>query len=138
MQAEVIVVTMKLWDARADGASPHSDSLELFTGAQRQIATYLDEMKETASKEGSLLMADGKQVVVNERQVDRFLYAALKLNSMILQYSRMASVVLVSLPAPPVNHPSYFYMEYMDLLVENIPRLLVVSGYRREVVTLFA
>lgn len=118
MQAEVIVVT--------------SDSLELFTGAQRQIATYLDEMKETASKEGSL------QVVVNERQVDRFLYTALKLNSMILQYSRMASVVLVSLPAPPVNHPSYFYMEYMDLLVENIPRLLVVSGYRREVVTLFA
>lgn len=67
MQAEVIVVTMKLWDACADGASPHSDSLELFAGAQRQIATYLDEMKETASKEGSLLMADGKQVVVNER-----------------------------------------------------------------------
>ncbi|KAJ8642147.1 hypothetical protein MRB53_018841 [Persea americana] len=137
MQAEVIVVTMKSWDAHADGASQQSDSMELFTGSQRRIATYLDKMKEMASKEGRPLMADGKRVVVNEQQVDRFLYTALKLNSMILQYSLKASVVLVSLPAPPANHPSYFYMEYMDLLVENIPRLLMVRGYRRDVVTLF-
>ncbi|KAK9115012.1 hypothetical protein Syun_021809 [Stephania yunnanensis] len=46
----------------------------------------------------------------------------------------MAAVVLVSLPPPPVCHPAYFYMEYMDLLVENVPRLLMVRGYRRDVV----
>jgi hypothetical protein len=28
-------------------------------------------------------------------------------------------------------------MEYMDLLVENVPRMLIVRGYRRDVVTLF-
>ena len=51
--------------------------------------------------------------------------------------SRMAAVVLVSLPPPPLNHPAYFYMEYMDLLVENVPRMLSVRRYRRDVVRFF-
>ncbi|CAA7399544.1 unnamed protein product [Spirodela intermedia] len=137
MQAEVIVVTMKSWEAHVDGAPQQDDSMEAFTSAQRRIAAYLADMKETSQREGKPLMADGKSVVVNEQQVDKFLYTTLKLNSTILRYSRMAAVVLVSLPPPPVHHPAYFYMEYMDLLVENVPRLLMVRGYRRDVVTLF-
>ncbi|XP_058071593.1 cation-chloride cotransporter 1 isoform X2 [Magnolia sinica] len=137
MQAEVIVVTMKSWEVHVDSAPQQDDSLEAFTGAQRRIAAYLGEMKEAAARVGGPLMADGKPVVVNEQQVDKFLYTTLKLNSTILRYSRMAAVVLISLPPPPLNHPSYFYMEYIDLLVENVPRLLMVRGYRRDVVTLF-
>ncbi|URE17899.1 Amino acid permease [Musa troglodytarum] len=137
MQAEVIVVTMKSWESHVDTGVQQDDSVEAFTGAQRRIASYLADMKETARKEGKPLMADGKQVVVNEQQVDKFLYTTLKLNSTVLRYSRMAAVVLVSLPPPPLNHPAYFYMEYMDLLVENVPRMLIVRGYRRDVVTLF-
>ncbi|KAJ4837831.1 Protein ccc1 [Turnera subulata] len=135
MQAEVIVISMKSWDVQEEGQP--DESLEAFTGGQRRIAGYLAEMKERAQGEGTTLMADGKPVVVNEQQVEKFLYTTLKLNSTILRYSRMAAVVLVSLPPPPVNHPAYFYMEYMDLLVENVPRLLIVRGYRRDVVTLF-
>ncbi|XP_021634157.1 cation-chloride cotransporter 1 isoform X2 [Manihot esculenta] len=137
MQAEVIVISMKSWDMQAVGGSQQDESLEAFTAAQRRIASYLTEMKSTAEGKGSALMADGKPVVVNEQQVEKFLYTTLKLNSTILRYSRMAAVVLVSLPPPPVNHPGYFYMEYMDLLVENVPRLLIVRGYRRDVVTIF-
>lgn len=137
MSAEVIVISMKTWDAQADGGSQQDESLEAFNGAQKRIASYLTDMKATAQREGRPLMADGKVVVVNEQQVEKFLYTTLKLNSTILKYSRMAAVVLVSLPPPPVNHPAYFYMEYMDLLVENVPRLLIVRGYRRDVVTLF-
>ncbi|XP_073098704.1 cation-chloride cotransporter 1 isoform X3 [Elaeis guineensis] len=137
MQAEVIVVTMRSWEAHMENGPQQEDSVEAFTSAQRRIAAYLAEMKETAQKEGKPLMADGKPVVVNEQQVDKFLYTTLKLNSTILKYSRMAAVVLVSLPPPPLNHPAYFYMEYMDLLVENVPRMLIVRGYRRDVVTLF-
>ncbi|RWW37423.1 hypothetical protein BHE74_00057464, partial [Ensete ventricosum] len=137
MQAEVIVITMKSWESHIDTGVQQDDSVEAFTGAQRRIASYLADMKETARKEGKPLMADGKQVVVNEQQVDKFLYTTLKLNSTILRYSRMAAVVLVSLPPPPLNHPAYFYMEYMDLLVENMPRMLIVRGYGRDVVTLF-
>lgn len=139
MQAEVIVVTIKSWESHVQGnLSPQQDdSMEAFISAQRRIAAYLTEMKVTAKREGKPLMADGKQVVVNEQQVDKFLYTTLQLNSTILRYSRMAAVVLVSLPPPPLNHPAYFYMEYMDLLVENVPRMLIVRGYRRDVVTLF-
>ncbi|XP_059666114.1 cation-chloride cotransporter 1-like [Cornus florida] len=137
MQAEVIVVTMKSWDVQVDSGAQQDESVEAFTGAQRRIGKYLADMREKAQREGTQLMADGKPVVVNEQQVEKFLYTTLKLNSTILRYSRMAAVVLVSLPPPPVNHPAYFYMEYMDLLVENVPRLLIVRGYRKDVVTLF-
>lgn len=135
MQAEVIVISMKSWDPQAE--QQQDESVEAFEAARERIGGYLREMKERAERENSPLMADGKKVVVNESQVEKFLYTTLKLNSTILRYSRMAAVVLVSLPPPPVNHPAYFYMEYMDLLVENVPRLLIVRGYRRDVVTLF-
>ncbi|XP_047315261.1 cation-chloride cotransporter 1-like isoform X2 [Impatiens glandulifera] len=131
MHAEVIVISMKSWDVQGEGE-------KAFTGAQERILGYLRGMRERAEREGSsVLMADGKAVVVNEQQVEKFLYTTLKLNSTILRYSRMAAVVLVSLPPPPRNHPAAFYMEYMDLLVENVPRLLIVRGYQRDVVTLF-
>ncbi|CAA0825404.1 Cation-chloride cotransporter 1 [Striga hermonthica] len=128
MQAEVIVISMKSWDARAE---QQDDSMEAFSSAQERISGYLASMKKRAEREGT------HGLMVNEQQVEKFLYMMLKLNSTILKYSRMAAVVLVSLPPPPLNHPSYFYMEYMDLLVENVPRLLVVRGYRKDVVTLF-
>ncbi|XP_038894315.1 cation-chloride cotransporter 1 isoform X1 [Benincasa hispida] len=136
MQAEVIVITIKSWDTQVEGTQ-QDESMEAFTAAQGRIASYLSEMKTTAESRGTTLMADGKPVSVNEQQVEKFLNTTLKLNSTILRYSRMAAVVLVSLPPPPVNHPAYFYMEYLDLLVENVPRLLIVRGYRRDVVTLF-
>ncbi|KAK8959121.1 Cation-chloride cotransporter 1 [Platanthera guangdongensis] len=137
MQAEVIIITMKSWEAHVEGGHQHEESKDAFASARRRIGAYMLEMKRSAHAEGTPLMADGKQVVVNEQQVDKFLYTTLKLNSTILRYSRMAAVVLVSLPPPPSSHPSYFYMEYMDLLVENVPRMLIVRGYRRDVVTLF-
>ncbi|KAL7142471.1 hypothetical protein ABFS83_08G124600 [Erythranthe nasuta] len=135
MQAEVIVISMKSWDIAQ--AEQQDESVEAFSLARERISGYLAEMKGRAEREGRPLMADGKNVVVNEAQVEKFLFTTLKLNSTILRYSRMSAVVLVSLPPPPLNHPAYFYMEYMDLLVENVPRLLMVRGYRRDVVTLF-
>lgn len=76
-------------------------------------------------------------VVVVVLQVNRFLYTCLKLNAVIKRYSALAAVVLVSLPPPPPHQPSFCYMEYMDCLVAGIPRLLMVRGYRRDVVTIF-
>ncbi|XP_022762679.1 cation-chloride cotransporter 1-like isoform X2 [Durio zibethinus] len=137
MQAEVIVITIKSWDVQPEGGSQQDESLEAFSAARRRVADYLAEIKAAAKKEGTPLMADGKPVVVDEQQAEKFLYTTLKLNSTILRYSRMAAVVFVSIPPPPVSHPAYCYMEYMDLLVENLPRLLIVRGYRRDVVTLF-
>uniref|UniRef100_A0A0E0JHL1 Amino acid permease/ SLC12A domain-containing protein n=1 Tax=Oryza punctata TaxID=4537 RepID=A0A0E0JHL1_ORYPU len=138
MQADVIVVTMKSWEADPDrSGGSKKDDPEVYRNAQSRIRTYISELKEAAGREGRPLMEGRKQVVVDEQKVDKFLYTMLKLNATILRHSRMAVVVLVSLPPPPLNHPAYCYMEYMDLLVENIPRILIVRGYRRDVVTLF-
>ncbi|XP_066340966.1 cation-chloride cotransporter 2 isoform X2 [Miscanthus floridulus] len=138
MHAEVIVVTMKSMEARSE-ISPNAkkDPQEEYASAQDRIRAYLSQMKETAQREGRPLMEDGRQVVVNEEKVEKFLYTMLKLNTTIVKYSMMAAVVLVSLPPPPLNHPAYCYMEYMDMLVVNVPRMLIVRGYRRDVVTLF-
>ncbi|PHU25805.1 Cation-chloride cotransporter 1 [Capsicum chinense] len=133
MQAEVIVISMRSWEAEGE----QQESVETFTAAQRRVVSCLEEMKEQAQRHRTPLMADGKPVFVEEQQVDKFLYTTLKLNLMVQKYSRLAAVVLVSLPPPPLNHPATFYMEYMDLLVENIPRLLIVRGYHKDVVTLF-
>uniref|UniRef100_A0A0E0FKR1 Cation chloride cotransporter n=1 Tax=Oryza nivara TaxID=4536 RepID=A0A0E0FKR1_ORYNI len=138
MQADVIVVTVKSWEADPDrSGGSKKDDPEVYRSVQSRIRTYISQLKEAAERERRPLMEGGKQVVVDEQKVEKFLYTMLKLNATILRHSRMAVVVLVSLPPPPLNHLAYCYMEYMDLLVENIPRILIVRGYRRDVVTLF-
>ncbi|GJP42960.1 hypothetical protein CLOM_g2480 [Closterium sp. NIES-68] len=133
MQADVIVVTMKAWEdvvSDAEGAEAElarQGAMEAFTRARRNIAKRMNDDPE----------AEAHSSLLDESKVNKFLYTTIKLNSIILRYSRMAAVVLVSLPPPPQNHPPYCYMEYMDLLVNNIPRLLMVRGYRRDVVTIF-
>uniref|UniRef100_A0A8R7UIV1 Uncharacterized protein n=1 Tax=Triticum urartu TaxID=4572 RepID=A0A8R7UIV1_TRIUA len=84
-------------------------------------------MKETTEREGRPQMVDGKQALVMSKQkLDGFLYTMLKLKSLIPRHSRMAAIVLVNLPPPPLNPLAYFYMEYMDLLVENVPCMSIV------------
>ena len=41
-------------------------------------------------------------------------------------------------PPPPPPHSAYHYMQYIDLLVEDIPRVLLVRGYKQDVVTVFS
>lgn len=69
----------------------------------------------------------------------QYIYTSLKLNSTMRLHSKDAALVLVSLPPPPdgLDLP-YNYMEYVDLLLKDIPRVLLVRGYRRNVVTLFS
>ncbi|BFI30506.1 protein MpCCC1 [Marchantia polymorpha subsp. ruderalis] len=136
MLAEVIVVTMKSWEAHQEDQETTEtgteDAMEAFAQARKRIATRAEAQRAMARDQNI-----SESVPYNEEKVTKFLYTTLKLNSIILRYSRMAAVVLVSLPPPPRHHPAYCYMEYMDLLVDSIPRLLMVRGYRRDVVTIF-
>ncbi|KAK9115011.1 hypothetical protein Syun_021808 [Stephania yunnanensis] len=59
MQAEVIVITMKSWEAHVEGGTQQDDSMEAFTGAQRRIATYLKEMKDEGPERWDA--ADGRR-----------------------------------------------------------------------------
>ncbi|KAL3692697.1 hypothetical protein R1sor_006348 [Riccia sorocarpa] len=136
MLAEVIVVTMKSWetnqeDAEATGGGKE-DAMEAFEHARTRITARAEAQRATARSQNMT-----ENAPYDEEKVNKFLYTTLKLNAIIQRYSRTAAVVLVSLPPPPRHHPAYCYMEYMDLLVDSIPRLLMVRGYRRDVVTIF-
>lgn len=136
MLAEVIVVTMKSWEAHQEDSEStepgREDAMEAFAQARKRIEARAEAQRVMARSQNI-----SESVLYNEEKVNKFLYTTLKLNSIIQRYSRMAAVVLVSLPPPPRHHPAYCYMEYMDLLVDSIPRLLMVRGYRRDVVTIF-
>ena len=75
------------------------------------------------------------------RRIDRSICISLKINRLIRSHScssSPASIVLVSLPPPPANHPPRNYMTYLDALIHGISTpLLLVRGYRRAVVTLY-
>ncbi|KAG0561948.1 hypothetical protein KC19_9G105400 [Ceratodon purpureus] len=143
MQAEVIVVTMKSWedhqeDAQIAESTGRDGAMESFSRARKRIAEHGARIRtETGSSSSNPSESEIAPIAVDEQQVNKFLYTCLKLNSIIMRYSVPAAVVLVSLPPPPPHHPAYCYMEYIDLLVESVPRLLMVRGYRRDVVTIF-
>ena len=64
---------------------------------------------------------------------------SLKLNFAIRKHSKKAKLVVLSLPPPPPPpHSPYHYMQYIDLMVEGIPRILLVRGYKQDVVTVFS
>ncbi|XP_024376501.1 cation-chloride cotransporter 1 [Physcomitrium patens] len=141
MQADVIIVTMKSWkdhqqDAQVAESSGRDNAMESFSKARKRISQH---NAESLKKAGSSSNNPSHPAIdtIDEQQVNKFLYTCLKLNSIIMRYSVSAAVVLVSLPPPPPYHPPYCYMEYIDLLVASIPRLLMVRGYSRDVVTIF-
>ncbi|KAL2492521.1 Cation-chloride cotransporter 1 [Abeliophyllum distichum] len=65
MQAEVTVISMKSWDAKA---GQQDELVDAFAGAQQRISSYLTGMRERAQKERTPLIADGKPVVLNEQR----------------------------------------------------------------------
>ena len=92
---------------------------------------------------GSLVTQNGEVSLSDAqlRRIDRSIRISLKINRLIRSHScssSPASIVLVSLPPPPENHPPRNYMTYLDALIHGISTpLLLVRGYRRAVVTLY-
>mmetsp|Transcript_69726 Transcript_69726/g.220759 ORF Transcript_69726/g.220759 Transcript_69726/m.220759 type:complete len:1075 (+) Transcript_69726:77-3301(+) len=72
-----------------------------------------------------------------QKRIDKYLSTSVKLNGTIRTHSRDASLVLVSMPPPPRNDHAYNYMEYLETLLEDLPRTIIVRGYRRDVVTIY-
>ncbi len=71
-------------------------------------------------------------------KIEEFCMQNITLNSYIRKESTDADLTLVSLPPPPGRgHPAHLYMQYLELLLENVPRAMLVRGYRREVMTIY-
>ena len=73
-------------------------------------------------------------------RVNRCISMSVKINRLIRTHScsGSSSIVLVSLPPPPEDHPSLNYMAYLDAMIQDVSvPMLLVRGYRRAVLTLY-
>lgn len=63
--------------------------------------------------------------------------AAVHVNQVIHEYSTESQLVLLSLPKPPktINSVVENYLAYVEALTEKIPRVLLIGGSGKEVIT---
>jgi hypothetical protein len=63
--------------------------------------------------------------------------AAILLNRVILEYSMSSQLVLMSLPSPPKTTRALLenYIAYVETLTEDLPRVMLIGGTGKEVIT---
>ncbi|KAM6918662.1 solute carrier family 12 member 7 isoform 2-T2 [Xenentodon cancila] len=74
----------------------------------------------------------------NQSNVRR-MHTAVKLNEVVVKKSHNSQLVLLNMPGPPKNkNGDENYMEFLEVLMEGLDRVLLVRGGGREVVTIYS
>ncbi|XP_056155891.1 solute carrier family 12 member 7 isoform X2 [Lampris incognitus] len=74
----------------------------------------------------------------NQSNVRR-MHTAIKLNEVVVNKSQGAHLVLLNMPGPPRNRGGdENYMEFLEVLLEGLNRVLLVRGGGREVITIYS
>ncbi|CAO2577724.1 Solute carrier family 12 member 5 [Lemmus lemmus] len=74
----------------------------------------------------------------NQSNVRR-MHTAVRLNEVIVNKSRDAKLVLLNMPGPPRNrNGDENYMEFLEVLTEQLDRVMLVRGGGREVITIYS
>ncbi|GAA6219531.1 solute carrier family 12 member 7-like isoform X1 [Lates japonicus] len=75
---------------------------------------------------------------LNQSNVRR-MHTAVKLNEVVVNKSQGAHLVLLNMPGPPRNRGGdENYMEFLEVLLEGLNRVLLVRGGGREVITIYS
>ncbi|XP_040027863.1 solute carrier family 12 member 7 isoform X3 [Gasterosteus aculeatus] len=75
---------------------------------------------------------------LNQTNVRR-MHTAVKLNEVVLKKSRKSQLVLLNMPGPPKNKKGDDnYMEFLEVLMDGLDRVLLVRGGGREVITIYS
>uniref|UniRef100_A0A3P9IXB9 Solute carrier family 12 member 7b n=1 Tax=Oryzias latipes TaxID=8090 RepID=A0A3P9IXB9_ORYLA len=75
---------------------------------------------------------------LNQSNVRR-MHTAVKLNEVVVNKSQGAHLVLLNMPGPPKNKGGdENYMEFLEVLLEGLNRVLLVRGGGREVITIYS
>jgi hypothetical protein len=64
-----------------------------------------------------------------------FMNTSVKLNQLFKQHSLDAQLILCNLPAPSRKQTSSDYLEYLDVLTAELPRVVLIKGSGMEVIT---
>uniref|UniRef100_A0A6Q2Y7M1 Solute carrier family 12 member 7b n=1 Tax=Esox lucius TaxID=8010 RepID=A0A6Q2Y7M1_ESOLU len=74
----------------------------------------------------------------NQSNVRR-MHTAVRLNEVVVNRSQGAHLVLLNMPGPPKNRGGdENYMEFLEVLLEGLNRVLLVRGGGREVITIYS
>uniref|UniRef100_A0A8D3CX98 Solute carrier family 12 member 7-like n=1 Tax=Scophthalmus maximus TaxID=52904 RepID=A0A8D3CX98_SCOMX len=69
----------------------------------------------------------------------RRMHTAVKLNEVVVKKSQNSQLVLLNMPGPPKNMKGdENYMEFLEVLMEGLDRVLLVRGGGREVITIYS
>uniref|UniRef100_A0A1A7WK57 Solute carrier family 12, member 7a n=1 Tax=Iconisemion striatum TaxID=60296 RepID=A0A1A7WK57_9TELE len=75
---------------------------------------------------------------LNQTNVRR-MHTAVKLNEVVVRKSKDSQLVLLNMPGPPKNKKGDDnYMEFLEVLMEGLDRVLLVRGGGREVITIYS
>ncbi|KAL1006346.1 hypothetical protein UPYG_G00071150 [Umbra pygmaea] len=75
---------------------------------------------------------------LNQSNVRR-MHTAVKLNEVVVNKSQGAHLVLLNMPGPPKSRGGdENYMEFLEVLLEGLNRVLLVRGGGREVITIYS
>ncbi|XP_059200344.1 solute carrier family 12 member 7-like [Centropristis striata] len=75
---------------------------------------------------------------LNQSNVRR-MHTAVKLNEVVVMKSRESQLVLLNMPGPPKNKKGdENYMEFLEVLMDGLDRVLLVRGGGREVITIYS
>ncbi|KAM4728483.1 solute carrier family 12 member 7-like [Anableps anableps] len=75
---------------------------------------------------------------LNQSNVRR-MHTAVKLNEVVVKNSKDSELVLLNMPGPPKNKKGdENYMEFLEVLMEGLDRVLLVRGGGREVITIYS
>lgn len=63
----------------------------------------------------------------------------MKLNDVVVKKSQNSQLVLLNMPGPPKNKKGdENYMEFLEVLMDRLDRVLLVRGGGREVITIYS
>ncbi|XP_058481283.1 solute carrier family 12 member 7-like isoform X2 [Solea solea] len=69
----------------------------------------------------------------------RRMHTAVKLNEVVVKNSQSSELVLLNMPGPPKSKKGdENYMEFLEVLMEGLDRVLLVRGGGREVITIYS
>ncbi|KAI4885893.1 hypothetical protein NFI96_032836 [Prochilodus magdalenae] len=122
----------KLHGGHHEKHSPTSDKIHMTWTKEKFIS------ERNRHREANPGVRDIFNMKPNQSNVRR-MHTAVKLNEVVVNKSQGAHLVLLNMPGPPKNKGGdENYMEFLEVLMEGLDRVLLVRGGGREVITIYS